>query len=522
MRIEKRYLNLTVKHGAEKRRIRLSIDGSIVDEFDIEAADQAPDLHAFIDLGSFIGQEAFLEVVDEVGEAPGFLAGIHQADAIAGAENLYQEPLRPQFHFSSRRGWLNDPNGLVFHNGEYHLFYQHNPYGCRWGNMHWGHAVSPDLLHWSECSIALYPKAYDDWCFSGSAVVDHRNTGGFRTGEEDALVAAYTSTGRGECIAFSNDRGRTWQEPDFNPVVRHEGRDPRLLWHEPTQRWVMAVYDEFEEKRWIAFYTSPDLKTWAFRSRIEGFYECPELLELPIDGNRDRTKWLLHAADGDYVLGDFDGERFTPDSPKLHGDYGNCFYAAQAFSNLPPADGRCVRIAWARADIPGMPFNQMMLFPCELTLRTTGEGLRLFTQPAREIERLVTDRATYQDQTIETGRGLTFRDGSELMDIHADLEPGPSGICGLSLRGAAITYDAAAEELCCEGYSAPLRPVGGRIRLRVLVDRTSLEIFANEGAAQLSIARILEEPPDGIRLFAEGNPARLESLEIRTLKSAWL
>src|SRR5207302_4061796 len=140
--------------------------------------------------------------------------------------------------------------------------------------------------------IALYPQRFGDWCFSGSAVVDGNNTAGFRKGDEEVLVAAYTSTGRGECIAYSNDQGRTWNEFAGNPVVKHAGRDPRLLWHMPSKQWVMAVYDEFDGKRWIAFHTSPDLKTWRFRSRVEGFYECPDLFELPVAGAASRKKWV--------------------------------------------------------------------------------------------------------------------------------------------------------------------------------------------------------------------------------------
>src|SRR6202789_961610 len=222
------------------------------------------------------------------------------AGEVPESGRLYAEARRTQFHFTSRRGWLNDPNGLVYFEGEYHLFYQHNPYGWDWGNMHWGHAVSPDLVHWTELPIALYPREYGDWCFSGSAVVDRHNTSGFGSANAPPLVAAFTSTGRGECIIFSKDRGRTWTEYEGNPVVRHAGRDPRLLWHEPTKRWVMAVYDETAGARSIVFHSSPDLKKWSFESRIDGFFECPELFELEVSGDDARRRlWVLYAADGE-------------------------------------------------------------------------------------------------------------------------------------------------------------------------------------------------------------------------------
>ena len=193
------------------------------------------------------------------------------------------------------------------------------------------------------------------------------NTSGMKRGENDLLAAAFTSTGRGECIVFSRDRGRTWTEFAGNPGREASGRDPRLLWHEPTKRWVMAVYDESDGKRWIAFYTSPDLKAWTFRSRIEGFFECPDLFELPVDGDAGPRKWVLTAASSEYMVGTFDGTTFRPETPKLPGHRGRGFYAAQTFSHDPR--GRVVQIGWLQTATPGMPFNQGMSLPLKLSLR---------------------------------------------------------------------------------------------------------------------------------------------------------
>ena len=311
--LQSKYLNLPVKNGVAKRRMSLAIDGRIVREFEIELAEGEPDFWVFLDVSMFRGKTASLRVTSS-GQDSGALRAIVPSDTIQGAEDLYREKHRPQFHFSSRRGWNNDSNGLVFYQGEYHLYYQHNPYGWNWGNMHWGHAVSTDLVHWQELPIALYPQKFGDWCFSGSAVVDADNTAGFKTGREDVIVAAYTSTGRGECIAYSNDRGRTFTDYPGNPVVKHKGRDPKVIWYTPGRHWVMAVYDERDKSRGIAFYTSPNLKDWQFRSRIDGFYECPELFELPVDGDRNNKRWIVHAGDGNYVVGRFDGKTFTAES----------------------------------------------------------------------------------------------------------------------------------------------------------------------------------------------------------------
>ena len=213
-------------------------------------------------------------------------------------------------------------------------------------------------------------------------------------------MLAYTSTGRGECIAYSNDQGTTWTEYTGNPVVRHQGRDPKLLWHAPTKRWVMAVYDETDNKRWIAFYTSPDLKIWQLANRIDGFFECPDLFELPIDNNDTNTRWVLSAADGKYMLGQFDGRRFTPDSsagePAKHQLWHGNFYAAQTYSDAP--DDRRVQIGWAQGiEFPGMPFNQQMTVPVDLSLRTTNDGPRLHAWPSEEVESLRTTLHTWGD-----------------------------------------------------------------------------------------------------------------------------
>jgi fructan beta-fructosidase len=454
------------------------------------------------------------------------LQAIVQSDTIKGAENLYREKHRQRFHFSSRRGWNNDSNGLVFYQGEYHLYYQHNPYGWNWGNMHWGHAISKDLVHWEELPIALYPRQFGDWCFSGSAVVDGDNTAGFKTGAEDVIVAAYTSTGRGECIAYSNDRGRTFTDYSGNPVVTHKGRDPKVIRYKPGRYWVMAVYDEQDKSRGIAFYTSSNLKDWQFRSRIDGFYECPEIFELPVDGDQNNRRWVVHAADGNYVIGRFDGKTFTAESDKHPWSYGDCFYASQTFNNMPPQDGRRIQIAWGRIATPGMPFNQCMLFPCELTLQTTEDGTRMFAEPVKEIELLHGPKYSWRDETLTP-------DSNPLADIQGDLfhfrgqfEVGRAAGLTIVTRGVPIAYNVVRQELSCKGKTAPLKPIRGTIRLEILVDRTSVEIFGNGGRIYMPLAAL---PADEVGannhsplqlLATEGN-ARIQSLEVYRLRSAW-
>jgi len=527
--IESRYLNLPVRHHAPKRRMSVSIDGQTIREFEIMLADAEPDFWVFLDLGAFQGKKATL-VVDRLPEGSRGLSGIVQADSIRGAENLYKEKLRQQFHFSSRRGWNNDPNGLVFYQGEYHLFYQHNPYGWDWGNMHWGHAVSKDLIHWQELPIAIYPQRFGDWVFSGSAIVDKENTAGFKQGAEDVLVAAYTSTGRGEAIAYSNDRGRTFTEYEGNPVVKHRGRDPKLIWYQPGKHWVMAVFDEVDSKRGIAFHTSADLKHWQRQSWIEGYFECPEIFELPVDGDQSKRRWVVYAADGAYAIGRFDGQTFTTESGKHQFNYGNCFYASQTFNNIPPEDGRRIQIGWGQVATPEMPFNQCMLFPCELTLRTTEEGMRMFAVPVREIAAIHGKRRQLKAQVLKPEENPLAGIKGQLCDIRAEFEvpaaPSAAGApqpteFGLTIRGVPVVYDVGKQALSCQGKTAPLKPAAGKIRLQILVDRTTIEIFGNDGRVYMPIGAVAKDDDKSLGVFTKGGNVKINALEVFEVRSIW-
>ena len=521
--LKDKYLNLPVTNGAEMRRVKLIIDGRTVREFEIELAEGPPDFWVFMDVTAFNGRAATLEV--DPPECAAALAAVTQSDTITGAEDLYAEKYRPQFHFSSRRGWNNDPNGLVFYDGEYHLFYQHNPYGRRWGNMHWGHAVSRDLVHWRELPIALYPREFGDWRFSGSAAVDADNTGGFKTGDEDVIVAAHTSTGRGECISYSNDRGWTFTEYEGNPVVEHVGRDPKIIRHGPTGQWVMAVYDEISEKNekgGIAFYTSPDLKHWRRQSRIDGYFECPELFEMPVDGRADDMRWVVYAGDGDYAIGQFDGKTFTlAHEGKTKFSYGNCFYASQTFSDVPPDDGRRIQIGWGQADPVGMPFSQMMLFPCELTLRTVNGKLVMFAYPVAEIDKLHGKPHAWRGLAVGEGDNPLSDISGDLFDIRAEIAPGDARKVAINVRGVAIECDLRQRTLSCLDKTAPLPLTDGVIRLRVLVDRTTIEIFAADGQVYMPMSVLPADEDRSLALSVSGGTATANNLEVFELQSAW-
>ena len=527
--IDKPYLQLPVKNGAPMRRVKFVVGKETVREFDIELALGAPDFWVTADVTAFKGKTLAVEVTLP---SDAKLANLIVAsDTWANADKLYAEKHRPLFHFTSRVGWLNDPNGLVYADGEWHLFYQHNPFGREWGNMHWGHATSKDLFRWKEEGIALYPKKHGDWAFSGSAVLDKENTSGWGTKEKPPLVLAYTSTGRGECIAYSTDKGRTWTEHDKNPVVKHVGRDPKLIWHAKAKHWVMAVYDESEKKQWIVFHTSPDLKAWTFASRIEGFFECPDLFPLvPIAKGPNEEKWILYAADGKYLVGEFDGKEFKPDHKEKKQLWYGRFYAAQSFDNAPrlmlelgnpsaPLPHRRVQIGWAQdVTFPGTPFNQQMTVPVELWLDGEKDKPTLHATPVHELMTLRDGSGNLPLRSVK--QTATLADDLDAFDAELSINLKDAKGFVLDLRGTKLVYDTAKGTLTCKNVTAPLKVDKSNIELRVLLDRGSVEVFANGGRVALSVAALPEEKNRKLELTPTGGELVVRGGVYR-LKSAW-
>ena len=444
----------------------------------------------------------------------------------------YDERYRPQFHFTAKENWLNDPNGCFYYRGHYHLFFQHNPESVEWGNMTWGHAVSPDLTHWRQLSHAIHPDELGT-IYSGSAFVDDQNTSGFKTGEAPPVVAAFTYAGEfgtpprpyTQALAYSNDSGETWSKYEGNPVLPNQSggadRDPKLVWHLKTRRWIMVLY--LDGQRTFGFFSSKDLKTWRKESECGNFYECPDFFELPVDGDPGNTRWVLHGAAGDYLIGSFDGRLFTPDcESKLKLDTGCNYYAAQSFSNIP--DGRRVSIAWMRGgNYPGMPFNQQMTFPCELSLRTTPEGVRLCRNPVKEIAALYqcaddVDSAVLKDDGANPFQGIT----GELFDVEAVISVGTAKEICFVIRGQVYSYDVGRQAVSGKGNTlTPLALVKGKIKLRFLVDCCSVELFGNDGLASRSDCVIFPEHDKGLDLYVRGGDVTLESCVVRKLNSIW-
>ena len=531
-RIEKRYLNLPIKNGAPKRQITTLVNGKVEVKNDLELADGAPDWWAFMDVSAWRGKTVTLQV-DKLPEDSTALSSIEPGDSIKGAENLYREPLRGQLHFSSRRGWNNDPNGLAFYNGEYHLFYQHNPYGWAWANMHWGHAVSRDLVRWEELDDVIAPDDFGPM-FSGSAVVDWNNTSGFGKDGQPAFVLIYTAAGRPtvQCIAYSTD-GRHFTKFSGNPVVKQitsGNRDPKVFWHEPTRKWVMVLYVGLPEKKHtIHFFTSPNLRDWSLASVTEAgadggkfLFECPDFFELPVDGDASNQRWVLTAASSEYAIGTFDGVKFTPEQSKLPGQRGKGFYAAQTFSDIPKQDGRRIQIGWFRTETKGMPFNQSMTIPLELKLTATPDGPRLTRTPVKELESLRAKTHELAPLTLKPDSANPLAGvRAELVELDAKFEPGDASEVSFNVRGATISYDAKTQELVVNGDRAPAPLRDGKQRLTIYCDRTGLEIFASGGLTYVPMPFQPKADNFDIGVRANGGGVKFNTLQVHELKSIW-
>lgn len=519
IKITNNYLHIPISHSRDRVRISMQADGMEEMPINLRITDGEPEYMVFKDVSALKGKKLKITYPDDVKG----IDRITQADEIPDAAEIYHESNRPQFHFTTRRGWINDPNGLIYHDGEYHLFYQHNPYERDWENMHWGHAVSTDLTHWKELAPALYPDNMGTM-FSGSAVIDYDNDSGFGKKGKPAMVVAYTAqtnNGQVQCIAYSNDNGRTFTKYEGNPVIASKDvwnsvdtRDPRIFRY--NDHWVMVL----NERDGHSIYTSGNLKDWTYKSHTTGFWECPDLFELPVDGDADNRLWVMYGASGTYMLGNFDGERFTPVSGK-HCYARGTIYASQTFTNIPAEDGRRIQIGWGRQGHRGMQFNGQMLMPTELSLRTTKDGVRLLSKPVKEIEALCTPAGKWTDLTQdEANRALASYSKADRLRIRATIELSHATDASICLAGQRLVdYDMNGTTLNGWFYS-PQDPTSMQLTADIYLDRTSAEVFVDDGLFSYSMERQMPgEDAEGFRFH--GNRVTIKSLEVFDIASIW-
>lgn len=504
----------------------------------------------------------------------------------------YQEPYRPQLHFSPPAKWMNDPNGMFFYEDEYHLFYQYYPDSTVWGPMHWGHAVSTDMIHWEHLPIALYPDSLG-YIFSGSAVVDRNNTSGLGTADNPPIVAIFTHhdpVGEREkridfqyqSIAYSLDRGRTWTKYKGNPVVPNPGirdfRDPKVSWHEASQSWIMIL----AAKDRVHLYRSPNLKDWTFASEFGaelgshgGVWECPDLFPLGSEDDMSFQKWVMLVSINpggpnggsatQYFIGDFDGTTFTLDpafAPRVQAtpdgnqqavwlDYGPDDYAGVTFSGVPPEDGRRLFMGWmsnwSYANmVPTAPWRSAMTLPRTLSLKQMPMGWIIRSRPVLEFEALRTGgfevvRGPEQGEK-EITPVIPHAPLPVEINLRAMASPTESvGRFGIKLSNdpgehLSIGYDPQAMQYFIDRresgpadfsdafpkmLTAPRLSDDPAINLRMIIDVSSVELFADYGSSVMTALFFPSEPFNHVSLFAEGGELEWQRIDGRSLQSIW-
>lgn len=499
----------------------------------------------------------------------------------------YNEPYRPQIHFTPAAHWMNDPNGMVFYEGEYHLFYQYYPDSSVWGPMHWGHAISQDMVRWEHLPVALYPDSLG-YIFSGSAVVDWKNTSGFGVDGKPPLVAMFTyhdmaaekagkKNYQSQAIAYSNDKGRTWTKYAGNPVIPNPGnikdiRDPKLIWHEPSKQWIvaLAVGDH------ISFYCSPDFKKWTFLSDFGktegahgGVWECPDLFPIKLEGS-DQQKWVLlvninpGAPNGgsgcQYFVGDFNGKKFVPEAGFIRDaaiekgiwlDYGKDHYATVSWSDIPDSDGRRLCIGWMSnweyaQKVPTETWRSANTLPRSLKLYNMEKGYRLRVEPVVELQKI---RATSFDlPEIPVTGSISLTEKSVFLPCPSEwifefkLPETKAGNFGIELSNSEgekyrIGYDIARNQFYSDRTEAGSNTFSktfasgvhvaqrisenGTVKMHLFFDNTSAELFADGGSVAMTELFFPNHIFNQIHVFAGAETPIMVKAKGWELKNIW-
>lgn len=504
--------------------------------------------------------------------ALGAMPTTEEINQMIESNNKYNaERFRPGFHFSPPSHWLNDPNGLVFYEGSYHLFYQHHPFSNKWGPMHWGHAVSADLVHWEHMPIALFPDEHGA-IFSGCCVVDWKNSSGLFE-DSHGLVALFTHADthpengqprQRQSLAYSSDKGHTWHKYEGNPVLSEEDlvdfRDPKVFWHAQSERWIMVIVAGDH----VRFYQSENLREWSLTSEFgkgvgshDGVWECPDLFELPID-DTGRSKWVLIISIGDnpdcpegsrtqYFIGEFDGKSFINDNASDHImwlDYGRDNYAGVTWSDVSEQDGRRVIIGWMSNwkyanETPTGSWRGAMTLPRALSLTERDGSVTLTQMPVHEMEQLRKGSIRWNDVTVKPEAPLLQKVNEELLEIEADIDIESGKEVQIMLKSAGqskvvIGYDSERQWLfidrsksgitdfhpsfACK-HGAGLVALNDKLKLHIWLDRNSVEVYADQGLVALTDQIFPDAPIEQVEVSTQSGQVVLNSLQIHTLKS---
>jgi len=558
-----KYLLLPVQESMPDSKIDILIDGQIVKTVNVRLADSKQDYTVPLDLSAYKGKgPVILNVISESDRTHSRNASDFSCWKNLTMSDTFdvtnREKYRPAYHHTPDYGWMNDPNGMFYKDGVWHLYYQYNPYGSKWQNMTWGHSTSTDLVNWKAEPIAIEANGLGS-VFSGNCVVDKENTAGFG---KDAVIAMYTSAGASQVqsLAHSDDNGKTFHFYNGSPVIPNstEARDPNMFWHEPTQKWVLVLAHALEKEMQI--YTSSDLKHWTLESAFgkgygspDGVWECPDLVELPVAGT-DEKKWVLvcninpgspmGGSGTQYFVGDFDGTTFTcDDGPEVSKwmDYGKDHYATVSWSNAP--EGRRTVIGWMSNwqyanEVPTMQFRSANTLPREMGLfKDPDGGIYLSSTPSPELKEMRGAKKIYKGGSISS-KGKEFAI-PELCEIIVDYdatncstleftlcnEAGEEFVMGIDSKRKEFVMDRTKSGLTdfsadfASVTKAPMHRESAKGKLRIYVDKCSVEAFDSEGRFVMTDLVFPTQPYTKLKISARDGKAKAEKIEVYTLKA---
>ena len=493
-----------------------------------------------------------------------FLSMLLIQKKVTAQEKLYQEKYRPQFHFSPKINWTNDPNGLVYVKGVYHLFYQFNPFENVWGHMTWGHATSKDLLHWNHQPIAI-PEEKDTMIFSGTCVYDQNNTSGLGTKQKPPMVAIYTGhikdLNQSQHVAFSTDEGKTWTKYNKNPILdlgKKDFRDPKVFWYAPKKYWVMCV--NLPQEHQVQFYASTNLLKWNFLSDFgpkgdtTGVWECPDLVQIPVLYSSNK-KWILQVSMSEkmqYFIGDFNGVNFILDSNQktiLRPDAGSDYYAGISYGQLP-ANQLPTSIAWANnwryaRNIPTSPWKGAMSLPRNLWAEQINGVWFLIQQPIANLNRL-RKKLAFQIKATDIKKESISLEAigikADVYECNFELSSASTEKVGISvlndnLSGVEIGYDPSLQKIFINRsntnasfdksfsdisyFTAPINKTTDKIKFKVFVDNSIIEVFVNEGESVFTVQAFPVHSDKNIKILNSSKPGSVKNLQIYPLQSIW-
>lgn len=545
MVIEKEYLNFPIDPSMPMGEVRMLVNGSVVSAAELRLTDGTPAYWVHINCSEWKGKEVEISIPFNQflhAERPiacgNALTNITQSDRPIEEGSFYGENLRPVAHFTSIRGWLNDPCGLVYMDGVWHLSYQHNRFGSDWGNISWGHAISRDLVHWQELDDVLVPDELGAM-FSGYSIVDRNNVLGVERGSHETIVAYYTAAGiynyasRGEpfttCLAYSTDGGYTYKKWENNPVIRElaiENRDPHVVWSPESNCWVMVL---FYSGNTFGILTSTDLVNWQESSRIDipNSWECPDLMRMKVEETGEYL-WVLMGVHNTYYVGKLSGGHFTPITELQKQDHGEFLFASHTFANAP--EGRFVQIGCQGGSVfPSLAFDQMMAFPKELSLHTSEKGYSLHAEPVEEIVNLYGSNVQrLTDSDISGNNAVTASGVAFHVKATIDLTKTTASKFGFEIDGVKITYDPSAGYIGVNGSnmrhavaSTNIIPQDGLLTLEVILDTGMVEVFANHGEFSSTVFCLSPNRTKSFTTTAEGGDVRYTELTVAELTPYW-